>query len=201
MVVDSMNYNDINSFESDTFKTIYADPPWNEQGGGKIQRGADRHYPLMKDKEILGMADDVKRISQDNAHLYLWTTNNFLPLALDVMKAWGFEYKTCITWVKDRIGLGQYFRGMTEHCLFGVRGSLPYKINENSKRMQGYTALVEKKKRHSQKPESMREMIEKVSYPPYIELFARTRHPHWSCWGNDIENFYNFLLQKCRMEE
>ena len=178
------HYEDINSVASNTYKTIYADPPWNEQGGGKIKRGADRHYPLMKNKEILGMANEVKRISEDNAHLYLWTTNNFLPLALDVVKEWGFEYKTCITWVKDRIGLGQYFRGMSEHCLFGVRGSLPYKINENSKRMQGFTVITQKKTRHSEKPYKMREMVEKVSYSPYIELFARTKSPNRSTMGH-----------------
>ena len=73
------------------------------------------------------MAPMVHDLAEDNAHLYLWATNNFLPDALEVMKAWGFRYVTMITWMKDRIGLGQYFRGLTEHCLFGIRGKLPYK--------------------------------------------------------------------------
>ena len=110
------------------YKTIYADPPWFESGGGKIKRGADAHYSLMKTKDIVAMAPFAKSLADENCHLYLWTTNNFLPDALEVMKAWGFDYKTVITWVKDRQGLGQYFRGLTEHCLFGVKGNLPYKI-------------------------------------------------------------------------
>lgn len=128
----------------------------------------------------------VPKITEDNCHLYLWTTNNYLPDALDVMEAWGFKYKTCITWVKDRIGLGQYFRGITEHCLFGVKGNLPYKIIDG-KRQQGKTVIMAPKTRHSEKPEEMRRMIETVSYGPYIELFARKRVPGWDVWGHEVE--------------
>ena len=99
------------------YKTIYADPPWMEHGGGKIKRGADRHYPLMKTKDILALPVH-ELIDPEGCHLYLWTTNNFLPDALEVVKAWGFEYVTLITWMKDRQGLGQYYRGLTEHCIF-----------------------------------------------------------------------------------
>jgi len=70
------------------YKTIYADPPWMERGGGKIKRGADRHYPLMKTKDICDLPI-IKEIVDDNAHLYLWTTNNFLKDGLQVMEAWG----------------------------------------------------------------------------------------------------------------
>jgi N6-adenosine-specific RNA methylase IME4 len=103
------------------------------------------------------------------------------------MDAWGFRYVTMITWVKDRIGLGQYFRGITEHCLFGVRGNLPYKIIDG-KRQQGITAINAPKTIHSAKPEELRTMIEKVSYPPYVELFARTKVDKWYAWGNEINS-------------
>lgn len=103
-------------FPNKKYKTIYADPPWKESGGGKIKRGADRHYPLMSTKEICELP--VWKIADDNCHLYLWTTNNFLQDAFKVIEAWGFTYITCITWMKDRQGLGQYYRGLTEHCLF-----------------------------------------------------------------------------------
>lgn len=165
------------------YHTIYADPPWMERGGGG--RGANAHYPLVKTKEIIAMAPMVQELAEENAHLYLWTTNNFLPDALEVMKAWGFRYVTTITWVKDRIWLGQYFRGLTEHCLFGVRGKLPYKVIDG-KRQQGKTGFFEEKREHSRKPVQMREMIEKVSYPPFIELFARERFEEWDAWGNEI---------------
>jgi N6-adenosine-specific RNA methylase IME4 len=82
------------------YGTIFADPPWPETGAGKIKRGADRHYPLMKVSEIVAMAELVQNLAEPDSHLYLWATNNFLPQALEVLKAWGFRYKTAITWMK-----------------------------------------------------------------------------------------------------
>jgi N6-adenosine-specific RNA methylase IME4 len=170
------------------YQIIYADPPWNETGGGVIKIGADKHYPLMKTKDIIAL--DVNAITDINAHLYLWVTNNKLPDGLQVMKAWGFEYKTIITWKKDRFGLGQYFRGITEHCLFGVKGNLPYKI-KNGKRQQGITGFDEKRTNHSVKPNKMVEMIELVSDREgfnKIEMFARELRQGWDVWGNELEN-------------
>jgi N6-adenosine-specific RNA methylase IME4 len=170
-------------FPNTKYKTIYADPPWLEIGGGKIKRGADKHYPLMKTKDIIALP--VNKLAEDNAHLYLWVTNNFLEDGLDVMRSWGFVYKTMITWAKDKFGLGQYFRGATEQCLFGVKGTLPYKII-NGKRQQGKTILYASRLEHSAKPLEMYDIIEKVSYPDYIELFARNTRDGWSSWGNEI---------------
>lgn len=165
------------------YSVIYADPPWKESGGGKIKRGADKHYPLMSTKSIIELP--IQPLIDTNAHLYLWVTNNFLIAGLDVMKAWGFTYKTTITWAKDRIGLGQYFRGQTEHCLFGVKGVIPYKVFDG-KRMQGKTLITAPRGNHSEKPEEMRRMIERVSNGPYLELFARKATPNWDIWGNEI---------------
>ena len=92
----------------------------------------------MKTKDIIKL--NVSSIAAENAHLYLWVTNSFLSDGLKVMEAWGFKYKTTITWVKDRFGLGQYFRGQTEQCLFGVKGMIPYKTI-NRKRQQGTTVI------------------------------------------------------------
>jgi len=172
-------------FPDKKYKTIYADPPWPERGGGKIKRGADRHYELMTVKEIISLP--VFELAEENCHLYLWATNNYLPAALEVMRAWGFVYKTCITWGKDKFGLGQYYRGQTEHCLFGVRGSLPYKVADG-KRQQGKTLILAPRLEHSRKPDKMREMIERVSYPPYIELFAREQPLGWDVWGKEAPN-------------
>ncbi len=175
------------------FQIIYADPPWSEKGGGhKYKRGADRHYSVMTTDEIAALP--IASIAADDAHLYLWATNNHLPDALRVMSAWGFRYVTTITWVKDRFGLGQYFRGMTEHCLFGVRGMLPYLV-KSGKRAQGRTVIVAPKTEHSAKPVEMRLMIEHVSGAPnraMIELFARERAPGWFTWGNEIESDIEF---------
>lgn len=168
------------------YKTIYADPPWMERGGGKIKRGADRHYPLMKTADIKALP--ISTIADDNAHLYLWVTNNFLKDGIDVMEAWGFRYVTMVTWAKDRIGLGQYFRGQTEHILFGVKGSLPYKVGADGKRQQGSTLVTAKRLEHSVKPQEFRTLVEKVSYGPYVELFARRPADGWDIWGNELEN-------------
>ena len=170
------------------YKTIYIDPPWEERGGGKIKRGADAHYPLMNIKDIKKLPIKDIADTENGCHLYLWTTNNFLPQALECVKEWGFQYVTIITWMKDRQGLGQYYRGLTEHCIFATTAKrLPYKINENGKRMQGVTGFMEPKTVHSRKPEKMRDMIEKVSYEPRIEVFAREKFKNWDCYGNEVE--------------
>jgi len=169
------------------YKTIYADPAWSEVGGGKIKRGADKHYPVMKTKDIIKMKDIINKVSEENAHLYLWVTNNFLKDGLNVMDSWGFRYVTTITWAKDRFGLGQYFRGQTEHCLFGVKGRLPYKLKDG-KRQQGTTLINAKRLEHSRKPDKMYDYIERVSYGKYLELFARNKRDGWDSWGNEINN-------------
>jgi N6-adenosine-specific RNA methylase IME4 len=168
-----------------TYKTIYADPPWPEQGAGKIKRGADRHYPLMKVKDIAALPVSLLRDSV-GCHLYLWVTNNYLEDGLSVMKAWGFEYTTTVTWGKgeiigavsekgqpeylklrmDRAGLGQYYRGLTEHCLFGTYKALPYRKTASGKRAQGKTLILAPRTGHSRKPEMMRTHIEAVSHGP-----------------------------------
>lgn len=170
------------------YKTIYADPPWNETGGGKIKRGADKHYPLMKTKDIINlMQRKLCGKIEDNCHLYLWTTNNHIKDAFLLIESLGFKYITIITWVKDRFGLGQYYRGQSEHCLFAVKGCLPYKTLKG-KRQQGRTVLFANRKKHSEKPIQMYEMIEKVSYPPYLEMFARNKRKNWDTFGNEIKN-------------
>lgn len=167
------------------YKTIYIDPPWEEKGGGKIKRGADKHYETMSVKEIEALP--IPNIADlSGCHLYMWVTNNFLEKSFEILKKWGFEYITIITWQKDRIGLGQYYRGLTEHCLFAcTKKRLPYKI-ANGKRQQGVTGFYEVKTIHSRKPVKMREMIEQVSYEPRIELFARQYADGWDCWGNEV---------------
>ncbi len=180
-----------------TYKTIYCDPPWPESGGGKIKRGADRHYSLMKVKEIIALAPFIKAISENDCHLYLWTTNNYMEDAYKVARAWGFRPITVITWFKEgNIGLGQYFRGVTEQLIFNVKGRLPYKVLDG-KRQQGRTGYNAPKGKHSVKPELFRQEIRKVSYPPYVEIFARplddssdifaTPMADWDFVGNEVD--------------
>jgi N6-adenosine-specific RNA methylase IME4 len=171
------------------YRTIYADPPWPEYGGGKIKRGADRHYPLMSISAIAQLGGALQPyIHDDGCHLYLWVTNTHLANGLLVMDRWGFTYKSTITWCKDRFGLGQYYRGQTEHCLFGVRGRLPYRITEEGRRAQGVTVIYAARMVHSAKPSEMRSVIERVSHAARLELFARARAVGWDVWGNEVQS-------------
>jgi N6-adenosine-specific RNA methylase IME4 len=175
------------------YKTIAADPPWAEHGGGKVQRGADRHYDLMKTAEIAAFGMRVQLIADKDAHLYLWATNNHLEDALSILPAWGFKFVTMITWVKEgKPGLGQYFRGLTEHCIFAKRGQPTYRVGINGKRAQGLTALLDegrglwfkaKRGKHSEKPAQLYTWARSVSHGPYLEMFARVARPGWDSWG------------------
>lgn len=173
--------------DSVKYRTVLADPPWNEAGAGEIKRGADRHYHLMKTDEIIAY---MKAISfDDNCHLYLWVTNNFLEHGLRVMRELGFVYKTNVVWVKDRFGLGQYFRGQHELCLFGVKGSLPYKHKTDPSRSccTESTVIQAKRTEHSVKPEEIFAKVEATSYPPFLEVFARRRRQGWDAIGDEVE--------------
>lgn len=182
------------------YRSILADPPWLERGGGVIRRGANRHYQLMKTADIAALP--VAAWASADSHLYLWVTNAFLPDGLIVMKAWGFRYVTKIDWFKGDIdddadvaamrdsdlqmGIGQYFRGVTESCLFGVRGQIPYRMRPDGKRAQGRTGFHAPRDEHSAKPEQLRRMVELVSPGPYLEMFARRSASGWDVWGNEV---------------
>ena len=164
------------------YRTILIDPPWNEQGGGKIKRGADRHYPLLKTPDIIRTIYNSGVFNPDkDAHLYLWVTNNFLQDGLEVMKALGFRYITNLVWVKPSFGLGQYFRGQHELLLFGVKGRLASQATPKN-----IPTLIEApKNQHSSKPPKTYEYIEKTSPAPRLEMFARIKRHNWDVWGNE----------------
>lgn len=165
------------------YRTILIDPPWYEKGAGKIKRGADRHYPLLKTDEIIKVVKESGMFRPaDDCHLYLWVTNNFLKDGLKVTESLGFRYVTNIVWVKDSIGLGQYFRGQHELCLFGVRGNLMTRNRSTP------TVISARKREHSRKPSKIYDLIEKCSYPPRLELFARERRQGWDAWGDELPN-------------
>ncbi len=169
------------------FKTVMMDPPWNERGAGKYKRGADKHYPLMKTPDIIKTIYQCEHWNQisDVAHLYMWVTNNFLIDGLTVMEALGFRYITNFVWVKNKIGLGQYFRGQHELCLLGTRGVGAAKLRTDNKTLK--SVLHAPRTQHSKKPESSYELIESRSTGPYLEIFSRSNRTGWTCWGNEIE--------------
>ena len=170
------------------FKTVLIDPPWNQRGGGKIKRGADRHYGLMKEKEIQNViGEQISECMENDAHMYMWVANNHLPEAIRIIENLGFKYITNIVWAKSRFGLGRYFRGQHEICLFATRGrgwGVRSDIN-NVSSLLGKSLISPT--RHSAKPQEMYELIESRSQGPYLELFARNSRPGWSSWGDEIE--------------
>lgn len=160
------------------FRVIVADPPW-QYGNGATRNAARKHYRTMTVAEVCLLGEEVEKRAADESHLYLWTTNSFLREAFDVVDAWGFEYKTCLTWVKPQMGLGNYFRSATEHVLFGVRGGLR---TEARNLVNWFEAS---RSRHSAKPQHFYELVEKASPGPYLEMFARTRRLGWDGWGHE----------------
>lgn len=170
------------------YKTILADPPWYQRGGGKIKRGADKHYPILKEAQIKEiMWNQLAGNVEDDAHLYLWVANNHLPEGLRIINHLGFRYITNLVWAKSRFGLGRYFRGQHELCLFATKGrgfGVRTPLN-NVSSLVGQTLISPS--RHSAKPIEIYDLIESRSQGPYLELFARNTRPGWSSWGDEIE--------------
>ena len=177
------------------YKTIYADPPWQFQNRtGKVAPEHKRlsRYTTMKLDEIKKLP--VSEVTDEKSHLYLWVPNALLPDGLEVMKAWGFEYKTNLIWEKvrkdgepDGRGVGFYFRNVTEILLFGIKG------NNNRTLQPGRSQvnlLRSMKREHSRKPDEFITLIENCSSGPYLELFARGDRDNWDMWGNQATDDY-----------
>lgn len=157
------------------FQVIVADPPW------RYESGNDLPYPTMEIEEIKALP--VQSIAANDAVLWLWTTNAHLRVAFEVVEAWGFGYKTMLTWVKDRMGTGQWLRGRTEHCLLAARGNPVFLHGE-------HTSVIEAARReHSRKPEEFYVMVEATSPGGKVELFCRQARPGWQAYGNNLDAF------------
>lgn len=163
------------------YGVIYADPPWRFEPYSRdtgMDRAADNHYETMS-------LDDIKAMAVPAAPdcvLFMWATAPMLPEAFDVMKAWGFTYKSHCIWLKERIGTGYWFRNQHELLLIGTRGSVPAPAPG-----QQYASVIEAPvTKHSAKPQHFAEMIEEM-FPnvPAVELFARGQRLGWDVWGNE----------------
>ena len=176
------------------YSTILADPPWqfsNRTGKMAPEHKRLNRYPTMKLEEICALP--VQQITEERAHLYLWVPNALLPDGLEVLRKWGFMYKTNLIWSKirkdggpDRRGVGFYFRNVTEILLFGVRGKnvrtlQPGRSQEN--------LISAQKREHSRKPDEQYDLITKCSWGPYLEMFARGAKEGWDVWGNQSEDY------------
>lgn len=177
------------------YKTIYADPPWQFQNRtGKVAPEHKRlnRYPTMKLEDIMSLP--VSDIADEKSHLYLWVPNALLPEGLEVMKSWGFEYKTNLIWEKvrkdgypDGRGVGFYFRNVTEILLFGIKGSKNRTLDAGRSQVNLIRSM---KREHSRKPDEFIDLIENCSSAPYLEIFARGDRNNWDMWGNQATDEY-----------
>jgi N6-adenosine-specific RNA methylase IME4 len=182
------------ALDGQKFGTILADPPWQFQNRtGKIAPEHHRlnRYGTLSLEEIVALP--VAQVTSNPAHLYLWVPNALLPEGLEVMKAWGFDYKSNIVWHKirkdggsDGRGVGFYFRNVTELCLFGIRGK---NARTGPAGRRQVNLLGTRKREHSRKPDEMYDLIESCSPDKRLEIFARGPRDDWTVWGNQAEEY------------
>jgi N6-adenosine-specific RNA methylase IME4 len=184
------------------FKVIYADPPWQFHAWSHRgeDRGASQHYDCMNMADLCALP--VTDIAQDDAALFMWVVQPQLPEAMDLIKAWGFTFKTVAfcwvkmpkTWrgdgfgepdLKPRMGLGYHTRSGMEQCWLAVRGKGYERASQGIEQVIHYPI-----REHSRKPDEIAERIESlVGDVPRIELFARERRNGWEAWGNQVDKF------------
>jgi len=174
------------------YQIIYADPPYKYRTwkDDTAHRWVGDKYDLMNLNELSSLP--VNALASDNSALFLWVTMPFLPDGCELMKAWGFEYKTvAFTWVKTNKkslglfwGMGYYTRSNAELCLLGIKGN-PLPRQSHSIHSIVMNSVLE----HSQKPAIVRDKIVALFGDlPRIELFARRKVEGWDCWGNEVES-------------
>lgn len=164
---------------AERYPVIYADPPWRYEHVETESRAIENQYPTMDLNAICSL--DVAQLATPDAILFLWATSPKLAEAMRVVQAWGFTYRTCAVWVKDKIGMGYYFRQRHELLLVATRGAMPTPAPSNRPDSVITAALG----KHSAKPVEVACSIEAM-YPglPKLELFCRSPRAGWSAWGN-----------------
>jgi len=173
------------------YNLILADPPWAYRVWSKKGAGssAENHYPTMTLDQICALP--VADIAAADSALFLWATFPNLPQAFEVIKAWGFQYKTvAFTWVKTCrkspgyfVSIGHWTRANAEICLLATKGR-PKRISKSVRQL-----IVSPVRQHSQKPDEARtRIVELMGDLPRIELFARERADGWAAWGNEVDS-------------
>lgn len=175
------------------YNIIYADPPWRNPKSGTKARNNEKHYPSMSTDNICALP--VKKIAADRSILWLWCVFPNLPDALQVIKAWGYEYYGLgFDWCKikadgtPKIGCGYYTRQNNELCLIGVHSNLKNRLKPLVKNIG--CSILEPAREHSRKPDTVRDLIAKICGDlPKIELFARQQIDGWDCWGDEVGQY------------
>lgn len=199
----SMNIEDLKNLSIDPYQIVYADPPWKYPDSSLTLNKGSIRWGLQKNQEAekvySGMPIDdiaalpIKDIIADDAACFMWTTDSHLPYAIEIMKSWGFTYKTIgFVWVKKtKHGktvkmLAPWTNKGAELCLFGTKGAMTKHLGANDV----FQVHEAERREHSRKPDIIRDEIKRM-FPngKRIELFARTAMPGWDAWGNEVEKF------------
>lgn len=161
------------------YPVLYADPPWRYEHAESDSRAIENQYPTMALDDICALP--VNDLATPDAILFLWATSPKLAESMKVIESWGFTYRTCAVWDKQKIGMGYYFRQRHELLLVATRGSIPTPAPGD----RAASVIVEPREEHSAKPAKFAELIEAM-YPtlPRIELFCRSPREGWAVWGN-----------------
>lgn len=178
------------NFPDKKYSIIYADPPWPYNESGSKAKVKDKHYKMMQLDEICNLP--IKDIQDEKCILFLWVTAPRLPMAFEVINAWGFVYHSLgFDWLKISkdgnpiINPGYYTRQNNEFCLIGV----PYKKERRLKPLVHNipVPVIEQRREHSRKPDQVRDSIVKICGDlPRIELFARQHFDGWDAWGDGV---------------
>lgn len=177
--------------ENETFRTIVADPPWAPSLGGTWNARVDKGRPQKFYKTM--DLDDIKALrvpSAPQAHLYLWSITPHIDWGFEVARAWGFEPVTVLTWRKPGLGVGR-FRCNTEHVVVARKGSRhgnPFGQGGRHAQATEGTCFDWPRGRHSEKPDALFDLVERLSPAPRLEMFARERRLGWSAWGNEVDS-------------
>lgn len=172
------------------YQIIYADPPWNYTDKAAAgNRGASFKYDTLDTNGISNLP--ISNLADDNCTLFMWATMPMLPDAFEVMKAWGFKFKTvAFVWVKtnkkadtDFFGMGNWTRANAEIVLLGIKGK-PKRISASVRQVLRSPIM-----RHSQKPDEIRQrIVDLMGSLPRVELFAREKANGWDAWGNEVQS-------------
>jgi len=164
------------------YRVIVIDPPWpyEKRKNDPSQRGG-LDYPTMSIEDLCEM--EIEKLAHKNCILWTWTTNAFMREAYQCLDAWGFKDKTILTWDKGKMGMGDWLRGQTEHCIVAVRGRPTVVLTNQT------TLLQAPRREHSRKPEKFYGLVEKLCPGSRLEIFARDRRKGWDAWGGEADKF------------
>lgn len=162
------------------YGVIVIDPPWQyEKRNNDITHRGRSPYPTMTTEELCKM----KLPMNDDCIVWLWTTNAFMHDAFHVLDAWGLAPKTILTWVKDRMGLGDWLRGKTEHCILAVKGKPMINLTNET------TVLNASTREHSRKPDEFYELVRNLCLGKRLEIFAREKREGFDIYGAESDKF------------